>query len=509
MGFMDWFILIIVLIFAAVEALIGAVRGLKKSAIRFVFLLLGGFFAAYVAKLTALRLVNSLAASEALAGSSISEVFANLFKGSDFASAGTALAPHLAGFTLSVPALVCFLPIFLIFKLVSWFLYFCFMKFLQSAAAKKTAETTDEAPEQQKKQSAPEILCGALIGCFVGLITSAVLFMPLLNLSTSLSGAGVKSSLHTLVDSSNIDDATEIKEAIDMLLRPDSTPPALYLFRYSGTAVLANFYLDFASTINSHDIGAKDTHTRTYNLTKALPEILETAEPLIRLIPSAGSGQFSLSDLGALTDFIGRFTSAKFLADEDKLTVVNALRSLASKLIYDNLGINSANKEPSKNQEYNNLNEFVDDINNIVEIGGVLNEFQSNSASNSGSSSLGDIDVDALIASPEKLNSVMSSALSITGGYELVADIINENVDKATNGKLQDIISSDKLKEVGSETLLNLSGELLTLAKFKDSSVLDEADKQEISDALQEINIKGVLDEATIKNIKEAFNIGY
>ncbi len=548
---MGWIIFTFVLLVVALEALVGVLRGVKLSGIRVGYTVLGTLIAALIAKSLTVTIILKIAAANGLEGDSLTAIVTNFFASSDFAAIGAAVAPHIAGLSLSVMIPLVFVPLFLVFKLIGLFLYLI-TKLIIKKITKNSESAEQTATEDAAKPAFPVYsrVLGGVIGGLVGLFTCALITMPMFNLVTTINNSGMKETVFSMLEKSSdqskkvaaVEKNEKVAAVLQALAYGDAIPvyaadddatiggikislirslfestansPAIVVMRYTGVEAATNAIINASTTVKPKDIGAEKVKTESYNLNEALSEILEVIEPVTELVIVVTSDEgFKLDELDKVTSFANKLESAGFLAEEDKLDIVNACKEVVTDTIYKELGVEAS----TESSDYSSIEEFTKDVEAIVEISKVIasvtgggNE-NSSTGSSSGQTVTGDslanIDVDALLKEPEKLKSFVSSTLSLSNGPDIIANLVNSNVSKYTEGKYTNVITAETIKSVGKDTIVGLSDSLMKFTKYDENTPLTEELKQEILDAIDEVAAKGLLKKEDAEEIKKEFEL--
>ena len=565
---MGWIIFAFVIIVTALEVLMGVLRGVKLSGIRLGFTLLGTLIAALLAKNLTLTVLMNIAASNGYEGETLTEVVSGFFTGTDMEALGTALAPHIAGLSLSVLIPVIFIPLFLLFKLFGLFLYLITKAILNSASGKTIAagERMEKKAEEEaagstvknrtksEKRSLPAYskVLGGVLGAVAGLLSCALITMPMFNVVTTINDSGLKDTLFAVLES-NADDSSVAEAAgstavaqnkmlsdiltvlaygdavpvyadgsddasfggikistIRILLESTAASPAVKVMKYTGAGAVSNAILGAVSTVKSTDIGANDTKTESYNFSEALSGILEVAEPVTELAVAVVKGEeFSIDDLDCVVEFAEKLQDSGLLSEEDVLSVLNVGKKMITEIIYEELGLDA--DAAGELSDYTSLEEFKKDVEAIVEIGKVVASVAGDSGSgNSGTVSadaFSNIDVDALLDDPDKCREFVSSALSLSNGAEIISNLINEAVSEYTDGKYTDVVTPERINAVGRDRILEITDSLLKFTKYDTNSELTDEEKAEIGAAIDDVVSSGLVDREIGDSIKKEIGI--
>jgi len=541
---MGWFIFAFIAFIMLIEITVGALRGFKYSAIRLVFTLLAAFLAALFAKKVTLLLAMKLAETSDLKGTSLSEVVNNLFEGSGYEDIAATIAPHLAGLSLSFLIPVVFIVMFLLFKLVSLILYAIVKAIIENIMDNHFVKPNiPELAALERKKMIKSRIAGGFLGAVVGLMIGALMFVPVFNVTTAFTESGAKNSLISFLENTEVISAKSSEQTVALeyalkqmeygntipakadtddavmtatelgvvvkVIEETAASPAILVFKYSGLQTLATEIMNRITVVTTEDIGAKATKSINYNFSESIADILDLLEPLSKIATAYMENEnFALDNLDLINEFADRLNKTTFLSDEDKMVIINACKSMVKETIFEQLGIANPQKK-----DYASLDELKKDVETIKNIGELLASAAADStetgAVNDGPVSLDleNIDPKVLLEDTDKMQSFISSTLSLKDGSEIVSSMINNNVSKYTNGKIKDVTTPEVIESVGQEALVRISEEILVFTKYDEKTEMTDEIKQEVNEALETVYSNGLITEEMLEEIREEYEL--
>jgi len=151
-------LLLTMLAVVLIDVLLGVFRGASFSLLRLVFHALGSFIAAILAKSVAIDIIMAVAGNSGHAGISLNSTVAKALSLSVEDEFVQTLSAPISGLSLSFAVPLVFVGLFIVFKFISWLLYFILKMIIKHIAKKavKRREAEQQASEIAAVQAAEQ-----------------------------------------------------------------------------------------------------------------------------------------------------------------------------------------------------------------------------------------------------------------------------------------------------------------------------------------------------------------
>lgn len=489
---MGWLVLLVVLICIAVEVLIGLKRGIVLSGIRFALIVLGTVVAAITAKAFAENGIMDIAKTQDVTGSNLASVGkAFLDKTVTQVSLGSALGPHAAGFAMSALVPIGFVIMFLLFKLITLIIFV-----ILKAILKKPLKTAEEKPVWSKAT-------GAVLGGIVGLVSCAIVFVPMQNVLTQIGESGSVHDLCTLLESKTEVDKS-VTDAIEKGANTLGKTPSSYLFKFTGAKALTNAIINPISTITPGDIGSMGTSTN-YNFADAVGEILKMVKPATDTVEVIKSKDYlKKENIETISNMIDVILDTKLLADSDKVALVKSLQPLLDK------GIKTATGQKDDGSSIlgdftdikelkENINKTIDVVTNLADLVDTVKKKSAEPdkpADPEDPLGLKSLDVNAILDEPEQIDKLIDSVFQLESGPEMISSLVNSELATSTGNTFTDVLDPEKLQAAGPEVVRDAVDSILPLTDLIKSGSYSAEDVEKIDEKIDEIaNLNLISDE--------------
>lgn len=508
---MGWIILIVVLISIGLEVLIGLKRGIILSGIRLGFTVIGTVVAALIAKSLTAKIIFAVAKSQGITGANLATVGKELMdKLISQANLGSALGPHAAGLAMSAAVPFLFVVLFLIFKLLTLFLFL-----IAKACLKKPLKTDEPKPTWSKTS-------GAVLGGIVGLVSCAIVLAPIHGIFRQIAQSGAVDDVCDMLETkANV--GPSITNMVKKSTKSLGKSPSAYLFRYTGAEALSNAVVSGLSTVTPKDIGSMGTSTK-YDLQNSLGELLKFVKPVGKALPIIESltakdksadvtSLLTSENIDIINGVIDTILDTKLLADADKVALVKSIQPLIDKGVKSALG--QKDDAPSILGDVTDIKALKENINKTIDVVASLADLaQSIKDTNPDPDKqpdpedplgLKDLDVEAILDQPEKIDKLIDNVFKLDAGPDMIASLVNESVASAAGEEFKDIISADKLKEVGAEKVREAVDSILPLTDLIKSGEYTADDVSKIDDKIDELAKLNILSPEDQEALKDYF----
>ena len=239
------------------------------------------------------------------------------------------------------------------------------------AKSKKTEKVVDPEPVKEKvmkrkrslsillmKKSALSSVLGGILGVFIWLYSSAIIFSPISAIVNILAEEKVAEPLVDLATTFMDADANELMEAAfeenpkpltgitrdfeitsDFSIRPEDFVEAIndhketviyYIYKYSGSLGFSSFIYNKLTPVDVREIGLDNKGITIYNFPDTLRCYMGLIPPADRLVDYLGSGKgFGIEMLDRLEEFFGFVLQdrdkGEILTSADKTALINSL----------------------------------------------------------------------------------------------------------------------------------------------------------------------------------------
>lgn len=498
---MGWIILGVVLVCVALEVLIGLKRGIILSGVRLGFTVIGTVIAALCAKAITSKIIFVIAKSQDVNEKTLAAAGkALLDKLNTEVSLGSALGPHAAGLAMSAAVPFIFVVLFLLFKLITLFLYL-----ILKAVLKKPLRADEPKPVWSKAS-------GAVLGGLVGLLSCAIVFAPARGIVTRINESDSINDLCAILEQkANVDKS--VTDTIRTVTESLGDAPSDYLFRYTGTEALSAAIVSGLSTITPSDIGSMGTSTK-YDLQSGLAELLKLITPARKTIDViASKDYFKKENLETISNMIDAILETKLLADSDKVALVKSLQPILDNAIKSATG--QKNSDSSILGDFTDINGLKDSINKTLDVVSNLADIvysAKKSPTDPGTPAdpddplgLKNLDVEAILDQPEKIDKLIDSVFTIESGPEMISSLINNEISSSVGNEFADLIKPETLKEVGAETVREAVDSILPLTDMIKSGNYTADDVEKIDEKVDELAKLKIISTEDQKALKDYF----
>ena len=480
-------------------ALVGLCRGLNKSVIRLMTLVIAAALTFAVAG----PVTHAIAANVQIEGLTLGQMVLESIGSEGAVAAILDAAPLMKEAILVAPAfamgIVVFPVVFLLLRFVTWIVFLFVQKPLRKVIFKDNCNKA-EYKAQPKGVRVAKRFGGMGVGAVCGVLIFAMVMTPMLGLFTVLPE---KSALDNALDAM-VEQNILSAEDVDMLKAEyDVTNSALVNFyRMIGISAAGRAYLDGVSTIEAD--GLKTSLTAEFN---SLVNVLQTA-----MESGAVNALLSPEDPNAIYTLLGDKETMDALMQamfESKLlcAAVPELMAMAMEGVASSMGV-PANKEAVYNNMMDNVAQAVQNAD--VDFAGIAAYEQANGLASkfARSSSKGTSTASGLMTEEEYEAQIQKLVKLATAISSIINSAISGDNKTFTDSVADHIINEVKTMaaENGEDALVNFdAGSVQNAISSADASNLDagEGDASQLLEQLSSSE-KFETDVATVEAITES-----